>query len=135
MGCWNIGLNSFQKWNIGNHIREILINDEQIIQQVNTNIYPIVAPENTDGDFIVYRRMSYGKNTVKNGVYQDTCEVALIAICDDYDKSVELASKIDNALSGKHILSNGFKFEIMLNDSTEMFEDNKFIQTLNFNIK
>lgn len=135
MGCWNTGLQSFQKWNIGNTLRTIMLDDASIIEQVGTDIYPIVAPEGTDDDFIVYRRSTYSKASVKMGVYEDKCEVAIIAISDDYDKSVQLASKIDNALTGKHILENGYKLEIMLSDSTEMFEDNKFIQTLIFTIK
>lgn len=135
MGCWNTGLQSFQKWNIGNTLRTIMLEDASIIEQVNKDIFPIVAPENTDGDFIVYRRMTYSKSSVKMGVYEDKCEVAILAICDDYDKSVELASKIDNALTGRHILENGYKLEIMLSDSTEMYEDNKFVQTLIFTIK
>lgn len=135
MGCWNTGLGSFQKWNIGNTLRDIMLADEAIIDQVEENIYPIVAPENTDGDFIVYRRMQYSKLSVKMGVYEDVCEVAIIAISDDYDKSVELASKIDNALTGKHKLENGYRLDIALNNSSEMFEDNKYIQTLIFTIK
>lgn len=135
MGCWNTGLQSFQKWNIGNTLRTIMLGDASIIEQVGDNIYPIVAPEKTEGDFIVYRRATYSKASVKMGVYEDKCDVGIIAICDDYDKSVELASKIDNALTGKHILKNGYKLEIMLSDSTEMYEDNKYVQTLIFTIK
>ena len=135
MGCWNIGLNSFQKWNIGNIVRTILLNDSEIKKQVSSNIFPIVAPENTDGDFLVYRRVQYSKSAVKQGVYEDKCDLVVVAICDNYDNSIELASKIDNALTGKHTLENGIKLEIALSDSTEMYEDNKYIQTLIFTIK
>jgi hypothetical protein len=135
MGCWNTGLNSFQKWNIGNVVRSILLTDDAVKAQVKQSIFPIVAAENTDGDFIVYKRMNYSKTSVKMGIYEDKCELALIAICDNYDKSIELASKIDNALTGRHILDNGYKLEIALSDSAEMYEDNKYIQTLIFTIK
>lgn len=132
---WNTGLGSFQKWNIGNIVREFLLSDEDIKGQVGNNIFPIVAPEDTTGDFIVYRRMQYSKQTVKMGVYQDTCMIAVVALSDNYDKSVELASKIDNALTGKRLLENGYKLQLELTDSTEMYEDNKYIQTIIFTIK
>lgn len=134
MGCYNTGLGSYQKWFIGNDIRAILLDNEDIINQVDTNIFPIIAPENTTGDFIVYSRTKYSKNAVKMGVYQDECEVAVVGISDNYDDAISLASKIDNALSGMHNL-NGVKLQITLADSTETFEDDKYIETLVFTIK
>ena len=68
--CRNTALNSLQKWDIGNRIRTVLLADDGIAAMVGQNIYPIVAPENTDGDFIVYRRESYSKSGVKMGVKQ-----------------------------------------------------------------
>jgi hypothetical protein len=132
---YNTGLGSFQKWFIGNEIRSILLKDEDIVKQVGTDIYPIIASENTQGDFIVYMRNKYSKSAVKMGVYQDECEVAVAGICDNYDNAIALASKIDNALSGQHTLDNGVRISITLVDSTETFDDDKYIETLVFNIK
>lgn len=128
-------LGSFQKWHIGNEIRTILLKDEGIVKQVSTNIFPLIAPESTEGDFIVYMRNKYSKSAVKMGVYQDECEVAVVGISDNYDSAVALASKIDNALSGLHTLENGVRLQMNLADSTEVYEDNKYIETLVFNIK
>lgn len=135
MGCYNNGLGSYQKWFIGNDIRAILLKNEDIIEQVKTNIYPLIAPESTNGDFIIYMRNKYNKSIVKMGVYQDECEVAVVGISDNYDSAIALASKIDNALSGYHILENGVKLQITLADSTETFDDDKYIETLVFTIK
>ena len=60
--------------------------------------------------------------------------MAVIGISDNYDSAVALASKIDNALTGRHTLENGVKLNIMLQDSTEEFTDNKYVETLLFNI-
>ena len=57
-----------QKWFIGNTIRDILI-DSTVYEQVGNHIYPLVAPENTKGDFIVYLRQKYGRESVKQGIY------------------------------------------------------------------
>lgn len=130
----NTGLNSYQKWFIGNSIRDMLLADADVYGQVGNHIYPIVAAENTKGDFIVYSRQKYSKELVKNGVYQDECEVAVVAISDNYDNALSLASKIDNALTGTHKIDD-VRVDIMLADSMETFDDNKFIETLLFKIK
>lgn len=135
MGCYNNGLGSYQKWFIGNDIRAILLKDDEVVNQVGTNIFPLIAPESTEGDFIIYMRNKYNKSAVKMGVYQDECEVAVVGISDNYDSAISLASKIDNALSGQHTLENGVRLQITLSDSTEVFEDDKYIETLVFNIK
>ena len=132
----NTSLNSPQKWFIGNDIRDILLADKEIASQVGEeHIYPLVAPEDTKGDFIVYMRQKYAKKFVKAGVYEDECEVAVIGVSDNYDNAMSLASKIDNALSGTHINDDGRRIDIILQDSTEVFEDNKYIETLVFEIK
>lgn len=131
----NTALNSYQKWRVGNDIRSILLKDEEIVNQVGTNIYPLIASENTMGDFIVYVRNKYSKSAVKMGVYSDECEVAVLGISDNYDSAIALASKIDNALVGLHTLDNGVKIQITLVDSTETYDDDKYIETLVFNIK
>ena len=133
--CYNSGLGSFQKWHIGNDVRTILLEDEAIVARVGDNIYPIVAPENTIGEFIVYAREKYSKATVKEGVYQDECILILTAVSDNYDKAIELAALIDNAVTGKHVNPFGEKFTAVLADSSETFDDNKFIETLSFEIK
>ena len=131
----NTALNSYQKWRVGNDIRSILLKNEDIVNQVGTNIYPIIASENTIGDFIVYVRNKYSKSAVKMGVYSDECEVAVLGISDNYDSAIALASKIDNALVGLHTLENGVRLQITLVDSTETYDDDKYIETLVFNIK
>lgn len=132
--CYNTGLQSYQKWFVGNDARAIMLADEDIVAQVGQNIYPLVAAEKTVGDFIVYSRSKYGKSDVKMGVYEDECTLAVIAVSDNYDSAIALASKIDNALTGVHQF-DGYKLTIRLEDSTEVFEDNKYIETLLFNIK
>ena len=134
MGCYNTGLGSYQKWFIGNDIRTILLKDEEIVAQVGTNIFPLIAPENTKGDFIIYNRDKYSKSMVKMGVYEDECEVAVVAVSENYDDAVSLASLIDNALSGKHLV-NDVKLSIILSDSTETYDDGKYIETLIFKVK
>lgn len=134
MTCYNTGCQSYQKWFIGNDIRDILLADADVFAQVGNHIYPCVAAEGTNGDFIVYQRQKYSKEDTKIGVYSDNCEVAVVAISDSYDDAIALASKIDNALTGQHKIGD-VKVKMNLKDSTETFDDNKFIETLLFEIK
>lgn len=134
--CYNKILGSYQKWFVGNDARAIMLADQDIVSQVGQNIYPLVAAENTVGDFIIYSRLRYGKKDVKMGVYEDDCSLAVVAVSDNYDNAIALASKIDNALTGQHIVGeNNTKLTFQLEDSSEVFEDNKYIETLQFSIK
>ena len=135
MGYCNNIYNSYQKWFIGNDLRDILLANADIKAQVGEHIYPLVAPENTKGDFIVYARQKYSKDNDKRGVYEDECQVALVGISDNYDSAVLLASRIDNALTGTHTNDEGKQIKITLMDSSEVFEDNKYIETLLFKIQ
>ena len=129
-------LNDCQKWFIGDTIRDILLADTDVYGQVGNHIYPIVAAENTKGDFIVYLRQKYGREYTKQGIYSDECEVAVVAISENYDNALRLASNIDAALTGTHSYGDdGCKVDIILFDSTEAFEDNKYIETLVFKIR
>lgn len=131
----NTVFNSYRKWYVGNDIRDILLSNSGVTAQVGTNIYPIVASEGTNGDFIVYSRQEYSKDSVKQGVYEDNCLVAVVAISDSYDRAIALADNIDLALTGTHNIKEDVSIDITLKDSTETFDDNKFIETLLFRIK
>ena len=131
----NTSLQSYRKWFVGNNIRDILLADSGVTAQVGTHIYPIVAAENTVGDFIVYSRQEYSKSLSKQGVYEDVCIVAVVGISENYDNAIALADKIDTALTGTHKISEDVSIAITLHDSSEIFEDNKYIETLLFQIK
>ena len=131
---YNNVLKSYQKWFVGNDARAIMLADADIVEQVGNNIYPLVAAEGTTGDIIIYSRDQYGKKDAKMGVYEDNCQLAIVAISENYDRAISLASKIDNALTGQHVVGE-YKIQIRLVDSTETYEDNKYIETLIFQIK
>lgn len=132
--CFNNILGSYQKWHIGDDVRAILMSDTAITALVGSRIFPLVIPENEDGDCIVYSRQHYSKKSVKMGVWEDDCTLALTVISDNYDNSVDIAEAIDNALTGYHKIDD-VKLTIELADSSESFEDFKYIQVLMFTIK
>lgn len=113
-------------------VRGILLASEDITKLIGRKVFPIVADENTDGDFIVYQRDGYKQDSTKFGISSQTPIVFVSAVSADYGRSIELASLIYDALSGE--FSNPDMY-IQLEDSTEDFIDNKFIQVLQFSIK
>lgn len=130
-----IDLGTYKKWKIGNVIRKILMDDADVHQAVGNNIYPVVAAENVVGDFINYTRTSYSKEYVKQGLYQDSCQEEILVISDKYDNVIDIAEKVDKALSGRHILDDGVSVDITLQTATEMFQDNKYVERMIFDIE
>ena len=117
---------------ITTELRAILLNNPEIVSLVDDKIFPIVAPEGTEGDFITYQRDGYKQVFTQFGVAEQIPYVNVAAISDDYDRNQELASLIYDTLSGEFQEPD---IAIQLEDSTEDFIDNKFIQVLQFSIK
>lgn len=113
-------------------VRAILLCSEEIEISIGENIFPIIAPENTGGDFIVYQRDGFKQETTKFGVAIQTPLVNVTAISENYDRSQDLACLIYDTLSGSFTNPD---LTIQLEDSTEDFIDNKYIQVLQFSIK
>lgn len=123
-----MGLNKFT---ITTVIRSILLDNPEIVSMVGTKIFPLAAPADTPGDYIVYQRDGFKQSETKMGVYRQIPTVYIYIISDDYDRSQELASLVYNSLNGR--FSNP-TMTISLEDSTEEFVDGKYIQILLFSI-
>lgn len=122
------------KWKIGNFIRELLMGNEELKGMIGENIYPIVAPEGIKGEFLVYNRGKYTKLKSNMGIYQEECIVYVLAVSDNYDSSVKMAELIDATLTGEHIYNNN-RIIIDLDDSSESFQELKYVQSLSFRIR
>ena len=128
-----------KKWHIGNDIRRILLSDDEFKKLVGNNIFPLVAPEPKSGQkdlgtFVVYAREKYSRELSKMAVLEDKCLVSVSVISDDYDEAVNIAEAIDYALFGSHKTDCG-EFDFNLYDSNETYQDDKYIETLIYEIK
>lgn len=113
-------------------MRSLLIDDNRITDIVGKKIYPIMAPKDTEGDFIIYKRDEYSKEYNKMSVTSQKCRIFFNVISESYDRSQHLAFLLDNRLSGYW---ERYKLDIKLVDSTEDYEDGKYIQILLFEIE
>ena len=65
---------------VTNEVRGILIKSKEIAGYVEDKIFPVMAPENTDGDYIIYQRDGYKQEYSKMGVARQTPLVNVIAM-------------------------------------------------------
>ena len=126
---------AFTKFSITTDIRKLLIENVELNSLINNKVYPIVAPEETTEDFIIYYRDAYSKEYTNFGVCSEDCKVWICAVSDDYDRSQLIAELINEAIEGKHKNTSDYDYECRLLDSTEDFEDKKYIQILVFEVK
>lgn len=129
---------AYLKWWVGIDIREILLTDADISEMTGGDVYPLVAPENTLGSFIIYRRNKYTREYGKMGLEEDVARVEVMIITESYEAGVALASLVDNALTGTHTNTDdnlSYSLTFTLFDSEETFEDFKYVQTLIFEVK
>lgn len=120
------------KFKVTTEIRSLLLSSPAISSLVQDKIFPLVAPTDTQGDFIIYQRDGYKTEYTKMGRYMDKPLVYINAVSDDYDRSQEIASVIYDYLEGDFVNPT---MRIRLEDSTEDYEDGKFIQVLQFSIE
>lgn len=120
------------KLTITTEVRALLLENKEITGKIGEKIFPIIAPDNTEGDFIIYQRDGYKQDYTKMGVARQIPIVYVDAVSDDYDRSQELASLIYEALEGTF---SNLDMTIHLEDSTEDYADGKYFQVLQFSVE
>lgn len=120
-------LNIDRKWKVGSWIRNQLID-------VCQNVFPVVAPENTKGDVIVYRRTSIERSQSHIGYYLDTVHYDIVIISDSYDRAAEIGEKVDDALSGTFVDESGKRYVSHISGGYEDFQDGKYYNIITFKI-
>lgn len=118
------------KLKVTRDVRRFLLENEEIKTLILGKIYPLFAPENTNGDFILYMRDGHSTDYTQMGPLSQACRVFINVISDDYDRGLDIAELILSTLEGDH--SNGLRMH--LKDSTEDTTDKKYIQVLLFEI-
>ena len=112
-------------------IFSLLSNDPTIQTFVGDKIYPLVAPQNVEGDFIALRRDGYRRQDTKMGVAIQQSVFYVFVISEDYDRSLDIADVVYDVLDGDH----PHDIRIKMDDYTEEYVDQKFIQVLRFNLE
>jgi len=129
-------IQAFSKIGITTDLRLLLLENEDLRALVNTNIFPIIAPEDTTGSCIFYFRDG-GKNdySMNDIIINQNVIVTFAAMSEDYDISVSIGELIDIIIEGTHINRDGYKYKCKLIKSAEDLIDKKYFQLLQFEIR
>lgn len=119
------------KFKITTVLRQILLADERMVKLVGTKVFPLFAPEDTEGDFVLYTRDEYSLEYTQMGIASQSCKVYINVVSVDYDRGQKIAELIFEILQGDY--SDGMKIRLI--DSTEDIADKKYIQVLLFSIE
>lgn len=123
------------KFDIGAEIRNLLINNSGITSYINDNIFPIIAPAGTTGNFITYYREKYGREYTQFGPYLDDCKFAVVAVSENYGTSIDMIELISDTIEGDQLTDDNYKYSCYLIDSSEDLIDKKYVQIALFDIK
>lgn len=125
-----------KKYRAATLIRERLMHNALLFSKVKGKIFPCIAPEDTPGDYIIVYRKAYGKSRTKQGEYETYCSVGVEIYSDDYDRSIDIAELVDEALDvEEQVVWLGGDVCIELAGSIEDYVDGKYLQELEFEIK
>lgn len=124
------------KISIAKELRPKLLAVENLTAMVGDNIFPLYAPEDTTGDFILYQRTKGGSYVNQMDISIEWCEVTFNVVSGGYGKSVEIAEELRKALQDVYV--NDKKDQLIMSDSHEEIvgEGNvvKYVQILVFTV-
>ena len=119
---------------IAKDLRPILLSKENLTAMVGDNIFPLYAPEDTTGDFILYQRTKGGSYVTQMSVSAEWCEVTFNVVSGGYGKGIDIAEELRKALQDVYVDDN----QLVMSDTREEIvgEGNvvKYVQILVFTV-
>lgn len=115
---------------INKYIYSILSSSNDLKEIVGSNIYPLVAEEETTFPFVVFRRNNITPNYTKKQVANDSVSFVVSIADTNYSKTVDISEIIRNELE---LHSDDYFQLIQLESVSEDFVENAYVQELNFN--
>lgn len=119
---------------IAKDLRPLLVERPELAALVGQNIFPLYAPEDTTGDFIIYQRTDGGCEVNLMCVSSEWCEVTFNAVSDSYERSVEIAEAIRSTLQGGTVVKNDVILDRISEDYVGVNNAIKYVQILVFSI-
>lgn len=119
---------------IGKVVYNILSSDNNLKKIIGDKIYPLIADEGTTFPFVIYSRIGIDQQSSKDST-DDEIRVLVQVAANNYQQSVEIAELIRSILEHwTGTVNNLYIEDIILEDASEDWLDDSFIQNLNFNI-
>ncbi len=111
-------------------VRAIIQEDEILRKLIDTRIFPLIAEEQTKFPFVVMRRMNIGPVYTKDTFLRDEVAFSVKVVSLSYENSINVAEAVREAICK----ANDFK-DIRLDDVSEEYTDDAYVQELIFNAK
>lgn len=121
-----------KKFKIITEVVKLLRESEELTAMIGTKIFPIIAPEGTEGDFVAYQRDGLKIERSKMGTALQRSYFYITVVSDDYDRSLSIAEIVYDTLVGEFSEPS---MRIDIEDYTEDVVDKKYLQTLQFSIQ
>lgn len=114
------------------HIYQLLINDEELNKLVDKKIYPLVAEESVTYPFIIFTKESANGNYTKDLLVYDTVSISVAIAAVNYFQTVQIAERVRQILENHR---DGYFYNILLDNVTEDFVEDTYIQQMQFSAK
>ena len=119
----------------GKAIYSILSGSTGITKYVDSNIFPLVSPENTNLPCIVYQK-SMSVDNSKDGLYLADFQVTIMVFSGNYAESIDITQEIFNVFNGYHATVENYEIiNSILSNTDENYANNAIVQELIFDIK
>lgn len=113
-------------------IYQVLSLDDNLVNIVGQNIYPLIAESDTAYPFIVFKRMNIIPNYTKDWLTWEDVDVEIVCVSDKYFQAVEMASEVRDLFEG---LKGDGIIETKLSYVNEEFIEDCYTQRLGFTFK
>lgn len=118
--------------NIGKYIYSTLNGSDSI----SCRVYPLVADNDAEYPFIVYKRTNLVSDSTKDGLTEDDITVEIVVVSDSYSVGLDIATNVRNLLEREPVIFD----DLSINDTTlifatEEYSNNSYVQRMQFNFK
>lgn len=104
------------------------------LHSITNNIYPLVAENGTNYPFIIYTRDTLNSTYCKDGCYEDSVGVSIKIATATYYGGVDIAQQVREKLTFNGYKTDGMELYSQLDNASEDYVDNTYLQILNFTI-
>lgn len=117
---------------VNKYIYQLLISDEKLKELVGNKIYPLVAEESVTYPFIIFTKENAFANYTKDLLLYDTVNISVAVAAVNYFQTVQIAERVRQILENYR---NDYFYNILLENVTEDFVEDTYIQQLQFSAK
>lgn len=117
---------------VNKHIYTILTGDTQLRELVGDKIYPIIAEETVSYPFIIFTKETVDAAYTKDFLTYDNVTFSVAIAANNYFETVQIAERVRAILENYR---DGYFMTVLLNNVTEEYVEDAFIQQLQFSAK